>query len=287
MKKFFTGVVTALLLVAVMGTTVFAAGSPSSTPALRQELSDKITAPSNVRKTSASESEYSEAWHEADRDGGTVMAMSNLSVTSGTSQNIKLTLTVRGEVRNVYILHKKGTSWEIVKPDSVSYSNGNTVITVTLSSLSPVAVVSYPTGTTPANVVNPSGSSTTNTTSTNSNNTTGDTQNNSQTNNNNQNNNQNNTQNNPVNVNQNVTVNYPDSDNGDYDDGYADGYEDGKASASNRPSSGSSTNKGSSGSSVSKKTDVKSPKTGETLPVVPVIGLLATVGIGLAGRKFR
>ncbi len=37
MKKFFTGVITALLLAALMGTTVFAAGSPTGDDALRQK----------------------------------------------------------------------------------------------------------------------------------------------------------------------------------------------------------------------------------------------------------
>lgn len=296
MKKFFTGMIAALLLTAIMGTTVFAAGSPTGEDALKQQaaqLNKNVTVataktPNNtiitVTKTEATTSQVTEAQNVAKQlnGGADVLAMSDLSVPDGTdlSKGVTVTLSVPGVKRgdNVYVLHQTPKGWEVLKPVSV----GEGTVTVTLYSFSPIVVVKYGNGVSIPVTTNPSGNSTQTSTNTNSNNTTGDTQNNSQTN----NNNQNNTQNNPVNVNQNVTVNYPDN-NGDYNDGYADGYEDGRSSASGKSSSGSNTNKGSSNSSASKKTDVKSPKTGETLPVLPVAGLLALVGIGLTGRKLK
>lgn len=293
MKKFFTGVIASLLLTAFMGTTVYAFPSPTDTTALNQlaqSYNDSVTSVGGSvsgrsvtvtkNKPTATQVTNANAAAVVSDSSAQIMAMSNLTVPAGTdtSKGITITLNVSG-VRagdNVYVLHQKpdGT-WEMLKPGSVF--NGG--VTVTLTSLSPVAVVKYNPGVN-IPVSNPSGTTNTTTNNTNSNNTTGDTQNNSQTN----NNNQNNTQNNPVNVNQNVTVNYPDDnkDDGDYDDGYADGYEDGKSDASSS-SSGSSTTKGSGAA----KTNVKSPKTGEGLPVVLLAGLLAAAGIGLAGKKLR
>ncbi len=297
-----------------MGSTVFAAPSPDSEVALEQqaqELNRKVTSVGGVvngRSVSVTANkptttQVSAAKKEASsRDSSAeLIAMSNLTVPAGTdtSKGITITLYVSNVHAgdNVYVLHQRSDgSWETLKPASVS--NGR--VTVTLYSLSPIVVVKYNEGVN-LSVSNPPAGNTTN-------NTAGDTQtnnnnnnqsnnntqnnNNNQSNNNNQNNTQtnNNTQNNPVNVNQNVTVNYPgkDEDNGDYDDGYADGYKDGRSDTSGKTvSSGSSTNKGSSRSSVSKKTNVKSPKTGENLPAAPLAGLFALAGIGLVLRKLK
>lgn len=297
-KKFFTGVITALLLAALMGTTVFAAGSPTGDDALKQkaeQLNKNVTGVSvktsnNMQLTPAKNvpttTQVSDAQKVASNINSTadVLAMTDLSVEKDAdlSKGITVTLSVPGIRRgdNVYVLHQTSRGWEVLRPSSVTDGQ----VTVTLYSLSPIAVVRYNNGVSVPVTTNPSGSGSQTNNSTNSNNTTGDTQTNN--NNNNQNNNQNNTQNNPVNVEQNVTVNYPDSDKDDYDDGYADGYEDGK---SDSRSSGSSSSGGSTGTGNAPKSTkyVKSPKTGESLPVLPFTGMLALAGIGIVRRKIK
>lgn len=298
-KKFFTGVITALLLAALMGTTVFAAGSPTGDDALKQkaeQLNKNVTGVSvktsnnmqlTVTQSVPSTTQVSDAQKVASNINSTadVLAMSDLSVEKDAdlSKGVTVTLSVPGVKRgdNVYVLHQTPKGWEVLRPSSVTDGQ----VTVTLYSFSPIAVVRYNNGVSVPVTTNPSGSGSQTNNSTNSNNTTGDTQTNN--NNNNQNNNQNNTQNNPVNVNQNVTVNYPDTeDNGDYDDGYADGYEDGK---SDSRSSGSSSSGGSTGTGNAPKSTkyVKSPKTGESLPVLPFTGMLALAGIGIVRRKIK
>lgn len=291
MKKFLTGVVMALVLTSMMGMTVFAAGSSTSEDVLKQQaqqLNQNVTQVSartsdnripDVTRSVPTTAQVSEAKNVADQvaAGGSIMAMSDLSVAGGNSfpNGITITLYVDG-IRagdNVYVMHKTANAWEILKPSSV----GNGYVTVKLYSLSPVVVVRYPAGTN-VTVSNPSGGNTnTSTNNTNSNNTSGDTQ----TNNNSQNNNQNNNQNNPVNVEQNVTVNYPDNnDDGDYDEGYDDGYNDGRNDAQ-ASGSGSSSGRSSAKSSGSY---VKSPKTGESLPLLPAAGILVLAGLGFVVR---
>ena len=123
-----------------------------------------------------------------------------------------------------------------------------------------------------------------NSNSTNSNNTSGPSQSNSNSSNssnsNNQSNSQTNNQNNPVNVKQNVTVNYPDRDSDSYDNGYGDGYSDGRNSVK-----GTSASNGRAASGGTTSAGVLSPKTGASLPVLPIVAVFALAGIAVCGKK--
>lgn len=329
-KKFAAGILTAMMLVFTMGTTVFAAPSPNSPEAIQQktdELNKNTTVDRNglnannevihITSSQVSQEQYKEANEVAkgQDSNAEVLAMSNISVPAGTntSKGIKVTISAPGikSGDNVYVLHKLSSgAWQVLRPDSVS--NGK--VTVTLYSFSPVTVVKYSAGVTPATTTDPSkdeNSSTTGNNNTNNNdnsNSSSQSNSNSQTNNNNQNNSQTNNQYNPVSVNQNVTVNYPqsyDDGDGDYDDSYEDGYTDGykagkstkgstSASAAGTSKNTASAVKGTSGSAktvaasasgaVSYKT---SPKTGAAVPALPVIAVFALAGVIVCGRKAR
>lgn len=315
-KKMFAGVLTMMLLLASMSMTVFADESPNSEAALQKktdELNRSTSVDQNaynsnnevikVTANKISKETYSNANAVAKGQdaGAEVLAMSDLSVPSGTntSKGIKVTIKAPG-IRygdNVYVLHQKSSgSWEVLKPNSVS--NGQ--VTVTLYSFSPVAVVKYSSGVTPNITTDPSrdensGSSNGSTVNNNTSNSSqsnsqsnSNSQNNPQTNSNNPNNSQSNNQNNPVNVNQNVTVKYPESDQNeddDYDDGYNDGYSAGKRAANraaNRTAASATTTsvKGSGSQSA------VSPKTGNTVPAaLPVVAVIACAGVIVCGRK--
>lgn len=333
-KKFAAGILVAMMLVFSMGTTVFARGSSNDSSALQQktdELNDNTTVDRNgvnanneiVHVTSSrvtlAQYEEANAVAKGQDSKAEVLAMSNISVPAGTntSKGIKVTISAPGikSGDNVYVLHQlRSGAWQVLRPDSIS--NGK--VTVTLYSFSPVTVVKYSAGVTPATTTDPSkdeNSSTTGNNNTNNNdnsNSSSQSNSNSQTNNNNQNNSQTNNQYNPVSVNQNVTVNYPqsyDDGDGDYDDSYEDGYTDGyKAGKSTKGSTSASTASSAAGTSKNTASAVKgtsgsaktvaasasgavsyktSPKTGAAVPALPVIAVFALAGVIVCGRKAR
>lgn len=303
----------AMLLVLSMGTTVFAAKSPDSQAALEElakqwdsnvsEVSaynsnNNIVSVTRTKPTTDQVSKANSAAKQASKDAE-VLGMTDLSVGKNvnTSKGIRLTFSVPGvkSTDKVYVLHQLSTGeWETLKPTSIS--NGQ--VTVTLYSFSPVVIVRYPSN---ANVPvsdptkNQTENNTNNTESNNnSHNTTGDSQNNSQTfnpnNNNSQTNNNNNNQtnNNPVDVKQNVTVNYPDSDDdGSYDEGYNDGYSDAKSDAKSAGKTSSyttGTNGGTANGAVA-AVGMTSPKTGASVPALPILAVAVVAGIIVCGRK--
>ena len=301
----------AMLLVLSMGTTVFAAKSPDSQAALEElakqwdsNVSDvsaynsnnNIVSVTRTKPTTDQVSKANSAAKQASKDAE-VLGMTDLSVGKNvnTSKGIRLTFSVPGvkSTDKVYVLHQLSTGeWETLKPTSISDGQ----VTVTLYSFSPVAIVRYP-----SNVNVPVSAPTKNQTENNTNNsesnnnshnTTGDSQNNSQTfnpnNNNSQTNNNNNNQtnNNQVDVKQNVTVNYPDK-NGNYDDGYNDGYSDGKSDAKSAGKTSSyttGTNGGSANGAVA-AVGMTSPKTGASVPALPILAVAVVAGIIVCGRK--
>lgn len=312
MKKMLMGML-AMLLVLTMGTTVFAANSPGTDAALNQKAQEWVDNVKNVTVKGTNNTIYNVTKKKVDASKVTsvneaansvnasakVLAMADLSVGDNvdTSKGVTITLSIDPTTissgYSVYVLHQYGNGkWEVVKPSSVS--NGQ--VTVTLYSLSPVAVVQYPTSANvptsdpsknhpDGNKTNNNTNSTENNTTSNSNNTSGPSQSNSNSSNssnsNNQSNSQSNNQNNPVTVNQNVTVKYPEKDSEDnYDEGYNDGYSDGRnyvkgTSASNgRAASGGTTSAG-----------VLSPKTGASLPALPIVAVFALAGVAVCGRK--
>lgn len=301
----------AMLLVLSMGTTVFAAKSPDSQAALEElakqwdsNVSDvsaynsnnNIVSVTRTKPTTDQVSKANSAAKQASKDAE-VLGMTDLSVDKNvnTSKGIRLTFSVPGvkSTDKVYVLHQLSTGeWETLKPTSISDGQ----VTVTLYSFSPVAIVRYPSNVN-VPVSDPTKNQTENNTNNsesnnNSHNTTGDSQNNSQTfnpnNNNSQTNNNNNNQtnNNQVDVKQNVTVNYPDK-NGNYDDGYNDGYSDGKSDAKSAGKTSSyttGTNGGSANGAVA-AVGMTSPKTGASVPALPILAVAVVAGIIVCGRK--
>lgn len=316
MKKMLMGVL-AMLLVLTMGTTVFASPSPNPDTGLdlkAQEWNNKVE---HVAATGANNQIYNVTKKRVDASKvnsvneviktvssqAEVIGMSDLSVDKGvdTSKGIKVTLSIDPKSiingYSVYVVHQYGEGkWETVKPSSVTRDGK---VTVTLYSLSPVAIVQYPNNVSvpisdpsknkpdSTNNTNNNTNSTENSNSntTNSNNTSGPSQSNSNSSNssnsNNQSNSQTNNQNNPVNVKQNVTVNYPDRDSDSYDNGYSDGYSDGRNYV--KGTSASSNGVAASGGTTS--AGVLSPKTGASLPALPIVAVFALAGIVVCGKK--
>ena len=320
MKKMLMGVL-AMLLVLTMGTTVFASPSPNPDTGLdlkAQEWNNKVE---HVAATGANNQIYNVTKKRVDASKvnsvneviktvssqAEVIGMSDLSVDKGvdTSKGIKVTLSIDPKSiingYSVYVVHQYGEGkWETVKPSSVTRDGK---VTVTLYSLSPVAIVQYPNNVSvpisdpsknkpdSTNNTNNNTNSTENSNSntTNSNNTSGPSQSNSNSSNssnsnnqsNSQSNSQTNNQNNPVNVKQNVTVNYPDRDSDSYDNGYSDGYSDGRNSV--KGTSASSNGVAAAGGTTS--AGVLSPKTGASLPALPIVAVFALAGIVVCGKK--
>ena len=312
MKKMLMGVL-AMLLVLTMGTTVFASPSPNPDTGLDRKAQEWNNKVEHVAATGANNQIYNVTKKRVDASKvnsvneviktvssqADVIGMSDLSVDKGvdTSKGIKVTLSIDPKSiingYSVYVVHQYGEGkWETVKPSSVT-SDGK--VTVTLYSLSPVAIVQYPNNVSvpisdpsknkpdSTNNTNNNTNSTenSNSNSTNSHNTTGPSQSNSNSSNSSNSNNQTNNQNNPVNVNQNVTVKYPDFDTEDnYDNGYSDGYQDGRNSVK-----GASATNGKVASGVTTSAGVLSPKTGASLPALPIVAVFALAGIVVCGKK--
>lgn len=316
MKKMLMGVL-AMLLVLTMGTTVFASPSPNPDTGLDRKAQEWNNKVEHVAATGANNQIYNVTKKRVDASKvnsvneviktvssqAEVIGMSDLSVDKGvdTSKGIKVTLSINPKSIingfSVYVVHQYGEGkWETVKPSSVTRDGK---VTVTLYSLSPVAIVQYPNNVSvpisdpsknkpdSTNNTNNNTNSTesSNSNSTNSNNTSGPSQSNSNSSNssnsNNQSNSQTNNQNNPVNVKQNVTVNYPDRDSDSYDNGYSDGYSDGRNSV--KGTSASSNGVAASGGTTS--AGVLSPKTGASLPALPIVAVFALAGIVVCGKK--
>lgn len=316
MKKMLMGVL-AMLLVLTMGTTVFASPSPNPDTGLDRKAQEWNNKVEHVAATGANNQIYNVTKKRVDASKvnsvneviktvssqAEVIGMSDLSVDKGvdTSKGIKVTLSIDPKSIingfSVYVVHQYGEGkWETVKPSSVTRDGK---VTVTLYSLSPVAIVQYPNNVSvpisdpsknkpdSTNNTNNNTNSTesSNSNSTNSNNTSGPSQSNSNSSNssnsNNQSNSQTNNQNNPVNVKQNVTVNYPDRDSDSYDNGYSDGYSDGRNSV--KGTSASSNGVAASGGTTS--AGVLSPKTGASLPALPIVAVFALAGIVVCGKK--
>lgn len=314
MKKMLMGVL-AMLLVLTMGTTVFASPSPKPDTGLDRKAQEWDNKVEHVAATGANNQIYNVTKKRVDASKvnsvneviktvssqAEVIGMSDLSVDKGvdTSKGIKVTLSIDPKSiingYSVYVVHQYGEGkWETVKPSSVT-SDGK--VTVTLYSLSPVAIVQYPNNVSvpisdpsknkpdSTNNTNNNTNSSESSNSTNSHNTTGPSQSNSNSSNssnsNNQSNSQTNNQNNPVNVNQNVTVKYPDFDTEDnYDNGYSDGYQDGRNSVK-----GASATNGKVASGGTTSAGVLSPKTGASLPALPIVAVFALAGIVVCGKK--
>ena len=73
---------------------------------------------------------------------------------------------------------------------------------------------------------------------------------------------------------------HPDSDDdGSYDEGYNDGYSDGKTSSYTTGTNGGSTN------GAVAAVGMTSPKTGASVPALPILAVAVVAGIIVCGRK--
>jgi hypothetical protein len=239
--------------------------------------------------------------------GAEMLAVADLSVPSGTdvTKGVKVTLSVSGitSTDNIRVLHQNSSgTWEELPIVSV----GNGSVTVKMTSFSPVAVVRVKgtqtsssdsgsgtnnngtdssaanngSNTNPPPTNDQSGSTTTN----NNSQSNSQNQSNSQTNSNNQSNSQTNNQNNPVTVNQNVTVNYPDAAYS-YEETYADGYVAGSTTVKGSTSGQTQTGSTGTGTGSTISGSVTSPKTGASLPALPILAVFAFAGILACGKK--
>jgi hypothetical protein len=294
MKKFFTGVLTTMLLVGMMGTVVFAATSPNSETALKQQAEEwnkNVTSVTGSGSTSEAVSVEAKALDTSamsqanakvtsEYQDASVLAMTDLSVPEDTdlTDGVTVTMNVTGVLPgdNIKVLHQTSSGeWETLTPIAV----GNGTVTVTLHSFSPIVIlrVSGIAGTVGSGNGNGADDSSDG---------TNDSQNGNQT------------------------------SDGTYNDGYQDGYAAGAASSnqiSNTNTSNSSTgnnnsqanNSGnkatataiinnyggtSAGGSSSGVTTVgnssaTSPKTGASLPALPILAVLLSTGIVVCGRK--
>jgi len=311
MKKLFAGMMTAMLLVAAMGTSVFAANSPSSEAALKQkaeEMNKNITSVTGIGSNNAAVTVKQEALStdqvsqatvkvqdQYKNSNASVLAMTDLSVANGTdtSKGIKVTLTVPGVLPgdNIQVLHQKSTGdWETL-PATV----GNGTVTVTMKTFSPIVIVrlsgSSSGGGSSSSSSGGSSNSGTNNGQNNNNNPGGsnppdDSQN----------------PNDPADTDPKDPVKEPDTYK-DYADGYGDGYAAGVASVkgnNENGTSGDSDNGAESGSKGGSKSGVTnasnangntsnttSPKTGAALPALPMVAAFAFAGVVVCGKKAR
>jgi hypothetical protein len=292
MKRKLAGLLAALLVL-TMGTTVYAAVSPTAED-VKAQAESAANVVKNVNATDAGgnmielsqtaldNDDYSATLEKVESLGSSteLLGAVELEAPAGfTGDSITVTLHMSGitaedGTNNIRVLHYNGFRWETLTPNAVSAGS----VTVTLTSLSPVAVVrtadtdqengadaeaksepdpkpepkpesknrtdttNTPDATNTTDATNTGGSNTnTNTSNTGSSSSGGNTQ----TNNNYQ------------------TVNVYTTGNGTTGNG---------TSASAQPSASTSTT---------------SPKTGASLPALPIIAVLAAMGIAVCGKKVR
>ena len=155
MKKKIAVVLTALMVMA-MGTTVFAATSPTT------KTSETTTAYANVTVAAggividgvaSTATPTVKAVTTAQVEAAQTQAVASVAPTAKVLQMIDVTLPVSFEKaqltfsvngvtagQKIAVLHQKHDgSWEVINPDSV----GNGTVTATFTSLSPIAFVAY------------------------------------------------------------------------------------------------------------------------------------------------
>ena len=153
MKKKIAVVLTALMVMA-MGTTAFAATSPttktSETTTTEATAYANVTVAAGVASTAAP---TVKAVTTAQVEAAQTQAVASVAPTAKVLQMIDVTLPVSFEKaqltfsvngvtagQKIAVLHQKHDgSWEVINPDSV----GNGTVTATFTSLSPIAFVAY------------------------------------------------------------------------------------------------------------------------------------------------
>ena len=145
MKKKIAVVLTALMVMA-MGTTAFAATSPttktSETTTAEATAYANVTAAPTVKAVTTAQVEAAQTQAVASV-APTAKVLQMIDVTLPVSfEKAQLTFSVNGVTagQKIAVLHQKHDgSWEVINPDSV----GNGTVTATFTSLSPIAFVAY------------------------------------------------------------------------------------------------------------------------------------------------
>ena len=295
MKKKITGLLVALMVLS-MGTTVFASQSPTSEVTAEQKAQQLRDSVSNVETsqdgvnvevgkvdaTEVADANEKATSYSADAE---VLGMVELKSDKDFSKGVTLTLYVAGVKKgdNVRILHKLSDgTWEVIVPYV-----GDGFVRATFYSLSPIAIVKYPLNVSvsssqrvPENAADSSTENNSTQESTENENTNSNESanaNNSTSANNNANANDNDTSsssksesksnakaNANANANANVNVNVNNNNNNNSGN-----------SNSNRPTSGTS------GAATS-------PKTGQNMPVLPMVAVFTLLGLTVVcGKKVK
>lgn len=321
MKKKIAGILAALMVLS-LGTTVFAAPSPNKASDMAKAAADLVTTvesgsdavalTAGTVNTDDLTSVYDVVAEKIGSSTGfNVLAAVELSsVNTLPDGGLQITFDVTGVTSgeaNIRIYHKKGTDWEVKTPFV-----GNGYVTATFDSLSPFFVVRYDStpsvsdGSVDSSAVVNNYYNTYTTNNTNSNNITSNTNSNNPTTTNNSN------SNNPA------TTNYTNSNNTNSNNttttnnAASSSSSTKKSTSSSKKSSTSTTDKvsaksagdgnsgtnnqtvtvnvngdGSSSGKAGVSTSTTSPKTGSSMPALPMIAVFAVMGIAFCGKKAR
>lgn len=162
MKKTLAGIL-AVLMILCMGTTVFAATSPTGEDVIFDKISNSASAipgQGNVNINKVTKEVYEEAKKETT---GSIVSMAeiklnniaNTDLTKGVSVTISVsTLTADDSVHTIRIMHKRSSDgrWEIITPSAVNPISKT--VTLTMYDFSPLAIVRYETGKAPDSTQN-------------------------------------------------------------------------------------------------------------------------------------
>jgi hypothetical protein len=323
MKKKLAGIL-AVLMVLSMGMTVFAAPSSNKDSDMKkaaaglvttvQSGSDTVALTADSVNTDDLASVYDiVAGKIGSSTGFNVLAAVELSsVNALPDGGLQITFDVTGVTSgeaNIRIYHKKGTDWEVKTPFV-----GNGYVTATFDSLSPFFVVRYDStpsvsdGSVDSSTVVNNYYNTYTTNNTNSNNITSSTSTNSNnpttTNNSNSNNpattnytNSNNTNSNNETTTNNAassssstkksTSSSKKSSTSTTDKVSAKSAGDGNSGTNNQTVTVNVNGNGSSSGKAGVSTSTTSPKTGSSMPALPMIAVFAVMGIAFCGKKAR
>jgi hypothetical protein len=321
MKKKLAGILAALMVLS-MGMTVFAAPSPNKASDMAKAAADLVTTvesgsdavalTAGTVNTDDLTSVYDVVAEKIGSSTGfNVLAAVELSsVNTLPDGGLQITFDVTGVTSgeaNIRIYHKKGTDWEVKTPFV-----GNGYVTATFDSLSPFFVVRYDStpsvsdGSVDSSAVVNNYYNTYTTNNTNSNNITSNTNSNNPTTTNNSNSNNpattNYTNSNNTNSNNTTTTNNAASSSSSTkkstssskksststtDKVSAKSAGDGNSGTNNQTVTVNVNGNGSSSGKAGVSTSTTSPKTGSSMPALPMIAVFAVMGIAFCGKKAR
>ena len=299
MKKKLAGIL-AVLMVLTMGTTVFAAPSSDKDSDLKKEAealvttvesgSDSVALTSKTVESADLTDAYDYVAEKVGKDTGFTMlaAVELSSATELPSGGIQITFNVAGlkqGTSNIRIYHKTASGWEIKTPFV-----GNGYVTAKFDSLSPFFVVKYDSAPSTSDGSVDSSTVVNNYYTTNNtyNNTTSDSHATSNTYNNTNSNNA--STSNSTNSNNASTSNMTNTTKKATTKTSVSKDESVKVDSSNKNTQTVTVNVNGSGSGSAKagaSTSTTSPKTGASVPVLPVIAVFSVMGIAVCGKKAR